>query len=299
LHQWWLWRAATCGCLCELSTAPSKIIEIRDAKIWGEATTGVACDSTQVNSWDQNLMTEWHIRYRGRGVMIYWHIDQNAACIYSQLKTCSSSEVGAMMQGILRHATKMELKKGYVDTHGQSNIGFGFSYLLHFDLLPRLKNLNKQKLYFSSAQNKIKYPNLMPILKNEIDWDLIRENYDEVVKYVAALKTGTAEADVIINRFSKDNYNHPVYKALTEIGHAVKTIFLCRCLSSEELRIEIHASLNVVERLNSIMSFIFYGKLGEISTNQKDDQELAVVSLHLLQVCMVYINTLIIQEVLS
>jgi hypothetical protein len=65
------------------------------------------------------------------------------------------------------------------------------------------------------------------------------------------------------------------------------------------LRIEIHESLNVVERLNGIMGFIFYGKLGEISTNKKDDQELAVVSLHLLQVCMVYINTLIIQEVLS
>ena len=47
------------------------------------------------------------------------------------------------------------------------------------------------------------------------------------------------------------------------------------------------------------MGFIFYGKLGEISTNNKDDQELAIVCLHLLQVCMVYINTLIIQEVLS
>jgi TnpA family transposase len=277
----------------------NKIIEIRDPKIWGEATTGVACDSTQISSWDQNLMTEWHTRYRGHGVMIYWHVDKNAACIYSQLKTCSSSEVGAMMQGILRHATKMELKKGYVDTHGQSNVGFGFSHLLHFDLLPRLKNLNRQKLYFSSTKDKNKYPNLMPILKEAINWDLIRENYDEVVKYVAALKTGTAEADVIIKRFSKDNYNHPVYKALTEIGHAVKTIFLCRNLSSEELRIEIHESLNVVERLNSIMGFIFYGKLGEISTNKKDDQELAVVCLHLLQVCMVYINTLIIQEVLS
>lgn len=278
----------------------NEILAIRDPLIWGEATTGVACDSTQVSSWDQNLMTEWHTRYRGRGVMIYWHVDKKAACIYSQLKTCcSSSEVGAMMQGILRHSTDIDLKKGYTDTHGQSTVGFGFSHLLHFDLLPRLKNLNKQKLYFSSAKDKNNYPNLTPILKDTIDWNIIRENYDEVVKYVAALKTGTAEADVIIKRFSKDNYSHPVYKALTEIGHAVKTIFLCRNLSSEELRIEIHDSLNVVERLNGIMGFIFYGKLGEISTNKKDDQELSVVCLHLLQVCMVYINTLIIQEVLS
>ena len=47
------------------------------------------------------------------------------------------------------------------------------------------------------------------------------------------------------------------------------------------------------------MGFIFYGKLGEISSNNKDEQELAIVCLHLLQVCMVYINTLLIQEVLS
>jgi TnpA family transposase len=41
-------------------------------------------------------MVEWHARYRGRGVMVYWHVE-NALCIYSQLKTCSSSEVGSML----------------------------------------------------------------------------------------------------------------------------------------------------------------------------------------------------------
>ena len=47
------------------------------------------------------------------------------------------------------------------------------------------------------------------------------------------------------------------------------------------------------------MHFIFYGKLGEISNNQNKEQTLSVACLHLLQVCMVYINTLIIQEILS
>jgi len=277
----------------------NNILEARDPKIWGEATTGVACDSTQVSSWDQNLITEWHIRYRGRGVMIYWHIDQNAAVIYSQLKSCSSSEVASMIQGILKHCTKMEIKQSYVDTHGQSTIGFGCSYLLHFDLLPRLKNLSRQKLYYSEQKHKSSYPNLSPILKSYIDWDLIKEYYDEVVKHIVALKIGIVEPDILIKRFSRDNYSHPVYKALSEIGNAVKTIFLCKYLSNEDLRIEIHEALNVVERLNGIMTFIFYGKLSEISTNDETEQELSVACLHLLQVCMVYINTLIIQDILS
>ncbi|MBA3723150.1 MAG: Tn3 family transposase [Parachlamydiaceae bacterium] len=277
----------------------NEILKIRDPEIWGEATTGVACDSTQVSSWDQNLMNEWHPRYKNRGVMIYWHVDRKSTTIYSQLKTCLSSEVGAMIAGVLKHDTKMNLNKTYMDTHGQSTIGFGFGYCLTFELLPRLKRIHKEKLYYPSKKDKDSYPNLSAILASPISWDTIEPNYDETTKHVAALKTGIVEPDVLIKKFTKDNYSHPVYKTLTEIGNAAKTIFLCRYLMSEELRIEINEALNVVERLNGIMGFIFYGKLGELSTNRTDEQSLSVACLHLLQVCMVYINTLIIQEVLS
>jgi hypothetical protein len=55
----------------------------------------------------------------------------------------------------------------------------------------------------------------------------------------------------------------------------------------------------VVENWNSANGFIFYGNSGEISTNRIEDQELSVLSLHLLQNCLVYINTLMIQQLLS
>ena len=277
----------------------NEIIAIRDPAIWGESTTGCACDSTQVSSWDQNLMSEWHPRYKERGVMIYWHVDTKSTVIHSQIKTCLSSEVGAMITGVLRHDTKMNMNKTYVDTHGQSTVGFAFSHGLNFDLLPRIKGINRQKLYYPTAEHKGRYLNLALILKSAINWRLIEENYDEYVKHLAALKIGTAEADVLIKKFSRENYNNPVYKALIEIGNAVKTIFVCRYLTSEALRIEINESLNVVERLNGIMGFIFYGKLGDLSSNRTREQSLSVSCLHLLQVCMVYINTLIIQEILS
>jgi hypothetical protein len=49
---------------------------------------------------------------------------------------------GELWEGVLRHDTKMEVEKQYVDTHRQSEVGFAFCYLLGFALLPRLKNLN-------------------------------------------------------------------------------------------------------------------------------------------------------------
>jgi TnpA family transposase len=50
--------------------------------------------------------------------MIYWHVEKKSTCIYSQLKSCSSSEVAAMVEGLLRHCTSAEIQKNYVDTHG-------------------------------------------------------------------------------------------------------------------------------------------------------------------------------------
>lgn len=280
-----------------ISKVTDAILATRVTEIWGEGTTACASDSKKFGAWDQNLLTEWHIRYRGRGVMIYWHVEKNSTCIYSQLKSCSSSEVASMIEGLLRHCTNMEVEKNYVDTHGQSEVAFAFCHLLGFQLMPRFKAIHSQKLYRSDVGMQESYPNLQPVLTRPINWSLIEQQYDQMIKYATALRLGTAETEAVLKRFTR-NSGHPTYRALAELGKALKTIFLCEYLSSEEIRREIHEGLNVVENWNSANSFIFYGKGGEIQTNRMEDQEIAVLALHLLQNCLVLINTLMIQEVL-
>ena len=282
-----------------ISKVVNAIFKVRMQEIWGEGTTSCASDSKKFGAWDQNLMTEWHIRYRGRGVMIYWHVEKNSTCIYSQLKSCSSSEVAAMMEGLLRHCTDMEVEKNYVDSHGQSEVAFAFCHLLGYKLMPRLKAIHTQKLYRPESGMTDAYTNLQHVLTRPINWELIRQQYDQMMKYATALRLGTAETEAILKRFTRNNLKHPTYQALGELGKAVKTIFLCEYLHSEELRREINAGLNVVENWNSANGFIFYGKGGEIATNRMEDQEMAVLSLHLLQNCLVYINTIMFQNVLS
>ncbi|THA30090.1 MULTISPECIES: Tn3 family transposase [unclassified Streptomyces] len=45
----------------------------RDQAWWGERTA-CASDSKKFGSWSSNSMTEWHQRYRGPDVMIYWQL---------------------------------------------------------------------------------------------------------------------------------------------------------------------------------------------------------------------------------
>jgi TnpA family transposase len=274
-------------------------LSARLPQIWGEGTTACAADSKHFGAFDQNLMTEWHVRYGGRGVMIYWHVERQSVCIHSQLKRCSSSEVAAMIDGVLRHDTEMEVEKTYVDSHGQSEVAFAFCRMLGFELLPRLKAIASQRLHLPVPGTASAYANLECILTRPIDWELIAQQYDEMVRFATALAERTADPEAILRRFTRSNVQHPTYRALAELGKAAKTVFLCRYLSTEALRREIHEGLNVVETWNSANGFIFFGKGGEVASNRFDDQAVSVAALHLLQSCLVYVNTLMLQRVLA
>ena len=180
-----------------------------------------------------------------------------------------------------------------------SEVGFGITRLLGFDLLPRIKRINKVRLYRPAAGEPDAYPRLGPALSRPIRWDIIAEQYDQMIKYATAIRAGTASTEAILRRFTRTNAIHPTYQAIIEVGRAQRTIFVTRYLRNRDLQREINEGLNVVESWNRANNVIFYGKGGDIATNRRDEQELSVLCLRVLQAALVYVNTLMVQDVLA
>lgn len=126
-----------------------------------------------------------------------------------------------MVEGAIRHGTAMNVEGNYVDSHGQSEIGFGITTLLNIDLLPRIKRINKVRLYRPATGDPGAYPRLTPALTRPVRWDLIAANYDQVIRYATAIREGTASTEAVLSRFTRS-----AYQAMLEIGRAQRTIFV-------------------------------------------------------------------------
>ncbi|HUR06389.1 MAG TPA: Tn3 family transposase [Nonomuraea sp.] len=113
-------------------------------------------------------------------------------------------------------------------------------------------------------------------------------------KYATAIKQGTATTEAILRRFT-ESASHPAYQAMLEVGRAQKIIFVARYLRLRELQ----EGLNMVGSSNGANSVIFYGEGGDIATNRREELEMSVLCLRILQAALVYINTLMLQDVLA
>ncbi len=86
----------------------------------------------------------------------------------------------------------------------ESAVAFAFCRMLGFELMPRLKGISRQKL--CKAEVGQSFQNLDPVMDlRAINWELIEEQLDTMVKHAVSLKLGMADAESLLRRFTRKN----------------------------------------------------------------------------------------------
>jgi TnpA family transposase len=93
----------------------------------------------------------------------------------------------------------------------------------------------------------------------KIKTKVIRENWDDFLRFLVTIKLKKTTASQLFRRLSSYSRQHPLYQALKEFGKIIKTLFLLKYIDDVELRQAIEKQLNKLESSNKFGKAVFYG----------------------------------------
>lgn len=238
-------------------------------RYWGTGKQASA-DGTKWNVYEQNLLSEFHIRYGGYGGIGYYHVSDKYIALYSHFIPCGVYEGTYILDGLLANQSDIQPDTVHGDTQAQSLPVFGLAHLLGIQLMPRIRNL--KDLIFHRPEPGARYRHIQSLFGDAIDWGLIETHLQDMLRVAVSIKLGKITASSILRRLGTYSQKNKLYFAFRELGRAIRTLFLLRYISDFELRKTIHAATNKSEEYNSLVKWSFFGGGGVIQENLRHEQ---------------------------
>ena len=238
-------------------------------RVWGTGETAAA-DGTKLEMRGDNLLSEYHIRYGGYGGIAYHHVSDTYVALFTHFIACGVWEAVYIIDGLLENASETQPKAIASDTQGQSITVFGLAYLLGIDLMPRIRNW--KDLIFYKPDKHLFYDHIEPLFADAVDWKLIETHWRDLMKVVISIRAGKVLPSTLLVKLGNHSKKNRLYRAFREVGRAIRTEFLLRFLSNQNLRRQITAVTNKAESYNAFSKWLFFGGEGIISGDDPEEQ---------------------------
>ena len=265
-------------------------------KLWGDGTTAAA-DGTKYDLYEQNLLSEYHIRYGGYGGIAYHHVADSYVALFSHFISCGTWEAVYIIEGLLQNQSDIQPERIHGDTQGQSTPVFALSYLLGINLMPRIRNW--KDLTFYRPDKETVYQHIDALFTDTIDWELIRTHWQDLFRVVMSIQAGKISSDILLRKLGNYSRKNRLYRAFRELGRVVRTVFLLKFISNAELRQQITAATNKVEAYHGFAKWFFFGGDGIIASNDPEQQEKIIKYNDLVANAVIFQNVVDLTEVLQ
>lgn len=134
-----------------------------------------AADGSKFEIYENNLHSEYHIRYGGYGGIAYHHVSDKYIALFTHFITCGVWEAVYILDGLLKNISDIQPDTLYADTQGQSAPVFAISYLLGIKLMPRIRNWKDCAFLRPSPDATYEY--IDPLFKGVVNWNLIQTHW--------------------------------------------------------------------------------------------------------------------------
>jgi len=105
------------GLNCALTDIINRYHVLDLPKLWGDGTSAAA-DGTKYDLYEQNLLSEYHIRYGGYGGIAYHHVADTYVALFSHFISCGTWEAVYILEGLLQNQSEIQPQQIHADTQG-------------------------------------------------------------------------------------------------------------------------------------------------------------------------------------
>jgi TnpA family transposase len=231
----------------------------------------------------------------GKGITIYSHLDEAGQLIYSTVFSAADREAPYILDA-LAYDEIISADAHSTDTHGYSEVIAAITGIWGIESRPRLASIYKLQLYSIDSIATFKERGYRILPSQKVDYELIVEYWDDILRLVATIKIGHEKASVILRRLSSYSRQNPLYKALKELGRLYKTIYILRYISQEDLRKSVEGILSKVENANHFAKAIMLGNTQEFNWATQYEQLTAEGCKRLIINAINYYNLLLLSE---
>lgn len=210
---------------------------------------------------------------QGQGVSAYTFVDERNFLWHSLMISAADRESAYVIDGLMHNdVVKSDIHS--TDTHGYTEAVFGLTHLLGFSFAPRIKGVGKQTLYIFKPKNQTDDSWVIRPEKT-IHEEVIRENWEDLLRLVATIKLKENTASDIFRRLNSYSRQHALYQTLKAFGQIIKSLFILRYVDDLALRQAIEKQLNKVELSNRFTRAVAVGSPREYFQTEKEEQEIA------------------------
>lgn len=210
-----------------------------------------------------SLLASYYPRYYGyyeKAIGIYTHVSDQYSVFSTKIISCSPREALYVLDGLLENNTVLKIREHTTDTHGYTEIVFALCHLLGFYFMPRIRDLKDQQLY--RIDKSVDYGDLNHLLTKTADLAIIEEQWEYMMRVAISLKQKTAPAHVIVQRLTNSSPSDRLTKAFTNLGRIIKTEYILRYLTDQELRRTVQRQLNKGEYRHKLPRWTFFADQG-------------------------------------
>jgi len=259
------------------------------AKFWG-AGVSASSDGQHFPAGAQGeAMNVVNAKYGNQsGMSSYTHVSDQFAPFHTQRIGGTAHEAPYVLDGLLCHDSRLQIRNHFVDTGGFSDQVFAVTSFLGFRFAPRIRGLEDHRLY--ALEPEAVPENLRPLVARRINENLIAGNWPEMLRAAASMAARNVVPSQYMRKLAAYPRRNSLARSWREVGRIMRTSFVLDWLLDEGLQRKAQIGLNKGEAHHALKSAIHFHRKGEIRDRTRESQDPRIAGMNFLTASVIFWN---------